>query len=293
MRRIIRIVFAMAAALLLAGCAGALFYPSAALVRTPADLGLAYRDVALRAEDGVALHGWWLEAEAPVRGTVLFLHGNAENISTHIASVYWLPRSGYQVLLLDYRGFGRSAGRAQLTGVLADVRAAFDWLGREPAVAGRPLYLLGQSVGASLGGFVVGSEARLRVQLSGVLLDSGFARLGWIAREVAARGALTWALQWPIAWSMPRGYDLLDVAGDIQPVPLLLMHGRDDRIVPYRHAEALYAVAREPRFLLSYDGDHIAGFRDAGIRAAVLAFFADAADGRVDGDALRAILQGR
>src|SRR5690606_4040484 len=130
-----------------------------------------------------------------------------ENISTHIASVRWLPAAGYQVLMLDYRGFGQSAGRARIPEVFMDIEAGFRWLDAEPAAAGRPLFLLGQSIGAALGVYVAGNDEGIRRRLDGVALDSGIARYGWIAREVAAKGWLTWPFQWPIAWSMPDGYD--------------------------------------------------------------------------------------
>lgn len=289
-RQCARVMVAAVLGLMLGGCSGMMFYPMKQLLRTPADLGLGYRDVTLRTTDGVDLHGWWLDAREPVRGTVLFLHGNAENISTHIGSVSWLPAAGYQVLLIDYRGFGRSGGAPQLPAVLADIRAAFEWLLHEPAAAGQPLFLLGQSIGASLGGYLAGTRPELRDRLSAVVLDAGFARYSWIAREVAARSWLTRALQGPIAWSMPDGYDLLDVVGGIAPVPLLIIHGREDEIVPYRHALALHAAAREPRFLLSYDGPHIGSFQDPQIRMAVLDFFADVAAGGHGGDAARRAL---
>jgi hypothetical protein len=260
---------------LLTGCSSLLFYPSPQRVRTPADLGLAYRDVEFQAADGTRLAAWWLDAKGPARGTVYFLHGNAENISTHIASVYWLPEAGYQVLLLDYRGYGGSAGTPEIPAVFGDVRAGFAWLARQPEVAGRPLFLLGQSLGASLGGYVVGADPAVRDRLAGVVLDAGFARYSWIAREAAARSWLTWPLQWPAAWSMPDGYDLIDQVAHISPVPLLLIHGTQDAVVPYSHAEALYAAAQPPRFLLRYDGPHIGSFRDPEIRATLLRFMAD------------------
>jgi alpha-beta hydrolase superfamily lysophospholipase len=266
-------------ATLLTGCSGLLFVPMKPLVRTPADIGLQYRDVALTAADGTPLSAWWLPARGPAKGTVLFLHGNAENISTHIGSVYWLPAEGYQVLLLDYRGFGQSAGKPLIPEVFADIRAALDWLGKEPAARDVPLFLLGQSLGASLGGYLAGADAALRARFKGVVLDAGFARYSWIAREAAAQSWLTWSLQWPIAWSMPDGYDLVDQVGRISPVPLLLIHGTQDEIVDYRHARALFEAAREPRFLLSYDGPHIGSFQDPGIRAALLGFFAAPASG--------------
>jgi hypothetical protein len=226
--------------------------------------------------DGTALHGWWLPAHGPARGTVFFLHGNAENISTHIGSVYWLPAEGYQVLLLDYRGFGRSAGKPRLPEVFQDIEAGFSWLAQQPEVQGRPLYLLGQSLGAALGGRFVATHPAIRGSLAGVVLDAAIARYGWIAREVAAKSWLTWPFQWPIAWTMPDGYDLLDVVADISPVPLMVIHGTADEIVPYRHAQALFEAAREPKSFLSYDGPHIGTFRDAENRRYLLDFLATA-----------------
>lgn len=267
----------MAGALIamLQGCSSLLFYPTRTMVRTPTDIGLEYRDVELHAADGTRLAAWWLEAQGPARGTVYFLHGNAENVSTHVASVFWLPAAGYQVLLLDYRGYGQSAGEPSIPAVFEDIRAGFDWLAQEPGAQGRPLFLLGQSLGASLGGYLAGAEPAIRQALAGVILDAGFARYSWIARETAASNWLTWPLQWPAVWSMPAGYDLLDKVGQIAPVPLLLIHGTQDGVVPYRHVEALYASAQAPRFLLSYDGPHIGSLQDGEIRATVLRFFAD------------------
>lgn len=274
-----RIIMAGVLLGLLQGCSSLLFYPSRTIVRTPADVGLSYREVELHAADGTRLSAWWLAAQGPARGTVYFLHGNAENVSTHLASVYWLPAAGYQVLLLDYRGYGNSAGAPGIPAVFEDIRAGFDWLAREPTAQGRPLFLLGQSLGASLGGYLAGADPAIRASLRGVVLDAGFARYGWIAREAAARSWLTWPLQWPVAWGMPGGYDLLDQVGHISPVPLLLIHGTQDEVVPYRHVEALYGAAQPPRFLLSYEGPHIGSFQDEEIRETVLRFFANPAGG--------------
>jgi fermentation-respiration switch protein FrsA (DUF1100 family) len=264
---------------LLQACSGLLFYPDHRMVRTPADLGLDYSDVTIRAADGTNLHGWWLPAQGAAKGTVFFLHGNAENISTHIGSVFWLPAVGYQVLLLDYRGFGRSEGRPALPAVFQDIEAGFAWLGEQPEVAGRPLFLLGQSLGAALGGYVAATEPRVRQYLAGVVLDAGIARYRWIAREAAARSWLTWPVQWPVGWSMPDDYDLLDVVDDLSPLPVMFIHGTHDEIVPFHHSQQLFAAAREPKSFLSYDGPHIGAFRDAENRRYLVQFFGKSAAG--------------
>lgn len=105
-----RILAILVLCLGLAACAGLLFYPDRHIRLTPERLGLDYEDVHLTAADGTKLHAWLLLAQGEAHGFVLFLHGNAENISTHIHNVAWLPAEGYQILLLDYRGYGRSEG---------------------------------------------------------------------------------------------------------------------------------------------------------------------------------------
>ena len=90
------------------------------IVQTPDKGGLTYRDISVTTRDNLRIHGWLLEAEKP-KGIVFFLHGNAENISTHIGSVYWLPEHGYDVLLMDYRGYGLSEGKPDFPDVYLDV----------------------------------------------------------------------------------------------------------------------------------------------------------------------------
>ncbi|MDY0006405.1 MAG: alpha/beta fold hydrolase, partial [Spongiibacteraceae bacterium] len=195
------------------------------------------------------------------RGAILFLHGNAENISTHLASVYWLPAAGYNVLLLDYRGFGRSTGSPSLPAVFLDIEAALSWLADKYGDSDFPVFMLGQSLGASLGAHVVGSDARWRELLDGVILDAGFSRYSLVARDVARKSWLLWPFQYPVALAMPGGYDPIDSIGNISPVPLMLIHGRHDQVVDSRYAQQLFDAAGEPRRLLQFDGGHIQTFQ--------------------------------
>lgn len=105
----------------LGACASVLFYPSTLQVLTPAQFGVSYQDVYLHTLDDVRLHGWFLSSAGEAKATVFFLHGNAENISTHVRSVAWLPREGYQVFLVDYRGYGLSSGTPSLPEVFEDI----------------------------------------------------------------------------------------------------------------------------------------------------------------------------
>ena len=113
-------------------------------------LGTPTEDVWIAAPDGQNLHALYLPAHGRARATVLYLHGNAENLSTHVRAVEWLPAQGYSVLALDYRGYGRSSGKASIRGVHEDAAAALAWLAAQRGEADMPVIVYGQSLGASI-----------------------------------------------------------------------------------------------------------------------------------------------
>ena len=232
----------------LAGCTNVFFQPARQHVHTPAEAGVEYRDVALTASDGTKLHAWLLPAVGQPRGVVVFLHGNAENISTHIASVLWLPARGWHVLAPDYRGYGRSEGTPTVAGVLDDVDTTVRYA-VDPARFGRlPVVLFGQSLGGALA-IVHAGESKQRGGLAGVVADSAFAGFRDIAREKLRLSALTGWLAWPAGWLVDDSARPLAAVGRIAPLPLLLFHGDRDTVVPVEHSRRLFEAAREPKTL--------------------------------------------
>jgi fermentation-respiration switch protein FrsA (DUF1100 family) len=257
----------------LSACSGAFFYPMKPLVRTPADLGMPYQDIYLQTADGIRLHAWLLTREQPL-GRILFLHGNAENISTHIGSVYWLPEAGYEVLLLDYRGYGQSAGTPLLPEVLMDIDSAWQWLihyhEQQPATRCAAPVVLAQSLGASLAASYLGQQ-KTQVQPSAVVLDAGFASYPGIAADVLRRSFLTWAIS-PLAWLvLPGQLDAERWIGQIQ-APLLQFHSQDDIVIPYRHGQRLHAAASQPKTWVATTGSHILTFNQPKNRQVLLEF---------------------
>ncbi|MDX1451769.1 MAG: alpha/beta fold hydrolase [Oleiphilaceae bacterium] len=121
-------------------------YPQSQYVATPAQFGLKYQSVTIRTASGDTLNNWYLPATSETRANVLFLHGNAENISTHMHSAAWLVQHGYGVFLLDYRGFGASTGQANLTTLHEDALYAYDWLSQQE----HPIAIFGQSMGGAI-----------------------------------------------------------------------------------------------------------------------------------------------
>jgi fermentation-respiration switch protein FrsA (DUF1100 family) len=241
---------------LLAGCTSVFFQPMKAWVRTPESIGLSYEDVTLTAADGTRLSAWYLPAPSS-RGAVLFLHGNAQNISTHLASVAWLPAQGYSVLLLDYRGYGRSEGAPSIAGSMLDIDVALRFLLQRPETRSRRVFVFGQSLGGALAlNYIAGCNCK--PQLQGVIIDSTFTRYRAIAREKLQSLWLTWPLSWSLSLTVTGDDNPIDAIGHVSPVPLLLVHGDADRVIPVHHSQQLYEAARDPKtFWRVPDADHI------------------------------------
>lgn len=233
-------------AILLSGCGSVFFYPQRELVLTPQAAGLDYRDIELHASDGVTLHAWYLPAQGETRGTVLFLHGNGGNVSTQLGAVYWLPARGYAVLIPDYRGYGLSAGKVSIPGALRDIEAALSWLVARPEVAAHGMAVLGHSLGGSLAVPAMAQSAH-RGRVRTAIVVSAFSSYRGIAREKLAQFWLTWPLQWPLSLAVLDRYSPLYTIAGLAPMPLLIVHGDADVVVPVSHGDALYEAAGEPK----------------------------------------------
>jgi uncharacterized protein len=261
-------------ALALVGCTGVIFQPMRELVLTPDQIGLDYQEVTFEAEDGVPLHGWFLPARAPRRGAILFLHGNAQNISTHVANVAWLPAEGFDVLLFDYRGYGRSEGRPSLAGLRLDFEAALATLRARPEVDADRVVVFGQSLGGALAITALATSPH-RHQVRALIVEGAFTSYRDLAREKLAGFWLTWPLQVPLGLTIDDRYRPSDAIRELAPMPLLIVHGEADRVVPPDHAIALYEAARPPKELWLVPGaGHIQAFTTAANRAALVAYLA-------------------
>lgn len=229
-------------------CTSLLFHPMRGQVATPDELGLVYREVRFEAEDDVLLHGWFLPAQGKPLGTVLFLHGNAGNISTHIANIAWMPEEGLNVFTVDYRGYGASGGSPSLDGVHRDIEAALDLVFTLDGVDPDRVVLFGQSLGAALA-ITAFARSPHREQLRAVIVEGALSGYRALAQEKLADFWLTWPFQVPLSWMIDDRYKPVDDIASVSPVPLLIIHGAADTIVPPAHGKALFAAAREPKTL--------------------------------------------
>lgn len=251
---------------LLAGCTSHFFYPDRVFVQGPERFGLEYRELQFSAADDTALYSWYLPARGEAKGTILFLHGNAQNISAHLPSVAWLPAEGFNVLALDYRGYGRSNGAPSLSGMMLDIDAAMRVLLERPEVRRDGLIVFGQSLGAALAiHYVANSPHRQHVRA--VVADSPFADYRLVVKEKMAGFWITWPFQWLPRLTVDNDYSPRKSVAALSPIPLLLLRGERDAIVPPHHPQILYEEAREPKALWSApEAGHIGALHNTALR---------------------------
>jgi fermentation-respiration switch protein FrsA (DUF1100 family) len=267
---------AVVASFAVAACTAVFFQPHRMQVLTPDKLGLAYQELTFKTKDGLELVGWFLPAKGPALGTILQLHGNAENISTHFASLAWMPARGFNVFIFDYRGYGGSEGSPSLEGAQMDIDAAMETLLSRSDIDSKRVVMYGQSLGGALAAYYVAHSPR-RDQLRGLILESAFSDYIDIARETATNHWFTWPFQWIPLLSVDDHFSPLPGMANISPVPLLILHGDRDTIVPMHHGQRLYDAAREPKQLWIVPGaGHIQTMKDSVQRDRLVAWLREA-----------------
>jgi len=219
---------------------------------TPGSIGLEYEDVRLTTSDGVRVHAWFVAARgAPDRAgghprgaqrpAVLFLHGNAGNISHRLDKLAILYGLGADVLLLDYRGYGESEGAPSENGLYRDGDAAYDWLIARGFPAGGIV-----AYGESLGG-TVATDLAARRPVGALVLESAPSSILGVARHHYPF--------LPVGVFLDDRYDALARIDRVSS-PILILHSSDDEIVPFEMAEAMLAAARAPKRLVRLRGGH-------------------------------------
>ncbi len=219
--------------------------PTRELQTTPADIGYDYDDVTVQTADDQKLHGWFIERDSP-RGTVLFFHGNAGNISHRLDSIAFWHKQGFEVLIFDYRGYGRSSGTPSEAGTYQDGQALWDYLLNERHADPEQIVLFGRSLGAAIAARIAYENAP-----RALILESVFSSVRDMGRRY-----YPWL---PVRWITRLHYDTAALASQID-CPILVIHSRDDEIIPFDQGRKVFEQATEPKEFLEILGDHNGGF---------------------------------
>jgi hypothetical protein len=209
-----------------------IYIPTRALDGTPAALGLRFEEVSFRAEDGVALHGWHVPA-APEAFTVLLLHGNAGNISHRLDKVAAFSGAGLAVLIVDYRGYGRSEGTPGEEGLFRDARAAWRHLTEERGTPPGQVIVYGESLGCAPALRLAAALQREGAAPAALVLEAPFSSAAEMSRLV-----LPWL---PVAWLLRSRFDNLSLAAQVT-VPALVLVGEEDEVVPASMGRRIHAA---------------------------------------------------
>ncbi len=248
-------------ALMLAGCIERMFfYPDAVTYTSPAQQGVRAEDVSVVSADGSRLHGWFMPAVGRPKATVLHLHGNAANVSNHLPLVSWLPARSYNVLMIDYRGFGRSEGKPSLDGIVDDAAAALAYLRTRLDVDSTRLIVLGQSIGGATALRMLARDAS-GVRLA--IIDSAFASYRGIARDATAGGPLAPVAALTVGVLPGSDKDPITALKSVR-VPLIFVHGARDSIIGAVNSERLHAAAPGSQHWSVPDAMHIMSLAQPG-----------------------------
>ncbi|MEX0730579.1 MAG: alpha/beta hydrolase [Aquisalimonadaceae bacterium] len=223
--------------------------PGRGLTATPGDIGLDFQSVELEAADGVRLHGWFVAA-GNARGTLLFFHGNAGNISHRLDSLRIFNALGVNTLIIDYRGYGQSQGSPSEQGLYRDAEAAYRHLVDTRDIPPERVIAFGRSLGAAVAAWTAAQH-----RLGGLILESAFVSVPELGAEL-----YPWL---PVRHLSRLRYDTRAHLRGID-LPVLIVHSEDDEIIPYAHALTLREAAGSSSDLLTIRGDHNTGFLQAG-----------------------------
>lgn len=221
--------------------------PGRTLDATPEAIGLDYEDAWIDTEDGEKLHGWFVPAQ-DARGTLLFFHGNAGNISHRLESLMIFNRLDLDVLIVDYRGYGQSSGDPGEEGTYRDARAARNYLVSERGVPEERTVIFGRSLGGAVAAWLA---SRDDVNPAGVVLESCFSSgldMGKRLYPVLPARLIT-RIHYPVKEYVTQIHS-----------PLLVAHSRDDEIIPIDMGQAIFEAANPPKQFFEMGGDHNAGF---------------------------------
>jgi len=227
------------------------YYPDREEFDSPDNHGLDYEQIYFGSADGTRLSGWFIAATdvaspKEAKGTVVHLHGNAQNMTSHWRFAAFVLARGYNLFTFDYRGYGDSEPvQPDPKGVFEDSIAAFDYLrSREDIDAGN-LFVFGQSLGGML---AIAASAASPAGIRAVLAEAPIHSYSMMVQEKMPDARLRF----------DDTYTAGAFVAKLAPIPLLLIHGTGDTIVRYTHSARLLAEAGEPKRLAAIKGgDHI------------------------------------
>ncbi|MGB2961732.1 MAG: alpha/beta hydrolase [Candidatus Omnitrophota bacterium] len=224
---------------------GNIYFPYRGIESTPASIGLSYEDVFIETKDNVKLNGWFIPAEGRSRATLLYLHGNAGNISHRLEIIRIFHDMGLNMFIIDYRGYGKSGGTPSEKGTYLDALAAYEYITGRGDVDKENIIIYGKSLGGA-----IAIDLAAKADAKAVIFESVFTSIADIGQEVYPF--------LPIRLFNTIKYDNKSKVESIA-MPKLVIHSRDDEIVPFHHGKKVFESAAGPKEFYEMRGGHNEG----------------------------------
>jgi uncharacterized protein len=222
-----------------------LYFPDKDIITNPGMYGLNYEEVKFKTSDDVNVHGWYIPADTSPY-TLIFCHGNAGNISHRLESIKQFHELGLNVLIFDYRGYGKSEGNISEKGTYLDAEAAWNYLKKVKEISPQNIIIFGRSLGAA-----IACQLAIQKNATFLIMESAFISVPELAAQVYPF--------LPVRLLSRYYYNNLE---NIQKIscPVLFIHSKQDEIIPFSHGEKLYSIANQPKQFLEIHGSHNDGF---------------------------------
>ena len=254
----IRLLVLLLAGICLCSCNHLFYQPTKDHFVEREKIPLLVENVKINSTDGVVLNAWiWTKTMDP-KGVLIQFHGNAENMTTHGFSVAWLANFNYAVVTFDYRGYGKSTGEPTRSGLVDDGKAVLDFVGRHPVLGKLDSFVIGQSLGGAVVVPVIAEKQNYNTRA--LILESTFSSYREIVQNKLGSFWLTWPLQYPLSYLVTDDLSPIDYIQKVK-LPVLVIHGTSDRIVPFENIEPLLSKVQSSKELWKVEkGRHLETF---------------------------------
>lgn len=221
-----------------------IFFPQKEFVGTPDLIDLKYEDVYLNIGESATLHGWYVEPNDSTLSdkVILFCHGNAGNISHRMPTLQFLSSFGFRILIFDYQSYGLSTGELTENNIYNGAEEYYNWLKVQKNFKAKDIIIFGRSLGGA-----VGIELATKVDCGGIIIESSLTSTADLARKIFPI--------FPVSLLLKYKFDSIAKIQSLKS-PVLIIHSKDDDIIPFEMGQKLFENASEPKKFLEITGFH-------------------------------------
>lgn len=232
-------------------CSSLLYHPDHVMYVEQEMMEYKPEDQVLPLASGGEVHSWYFAAPGKPKGVVVFFHGNGENRTSHIVDVYWMVKAGYDLLAVEYPGYGETDGSPTPKNTVEAGHAALRYAARRNP--GLPLIVYGHSLGGAVALRTV-LDMKKEVPVALVVAADTFLSYRRAGQRVLARAWITWPVQWLPWLVLSDEYAPGKNVADLSPTQLVVIHYDDDPLIPFDLGQEIYETAQTSKELWTLNG---------------------------------------